>query len=98
MHRPHALHHGVKTQLSRGESVVPHAKVCVEKRCFDADFHFHNVKLLNRSCGLFFPQIVSTNRECMLMERFLLLLGVDPACSAGVRQVCAMHSERGLQM
>lgn len=48
-------------------------------------------KISNLSCDQklsMSPQIVNTSRKCLLMGKFSPPLGADPACSAGVRQVC----------
>lgn len=80
----HVPHHAAVIQLSAKESVVPHAMVSI-LTYFLMSLTFNSSK---HNEGLYlFPQNVSMTGGCMLMEKCSSLQEVDPAYSAGVRQV-----------
>lgn len=91
----HAPHHTVDILLSKKENVAPRVMVSI----------FYIITIYSCYC-LFcqapanililssFLQSVSMIIRRMLMEKCSVLPEVDPACSAGVRQVPIMHSKR----
>lgn len=92
----HVPHHAVAILLSTKENVAPHVMVSIFYLQFPrvfVKFVLSNSSKHNQSLYLFL-QNVSMIIGCMLMEKCSVLLGVDPACSAGVRQVSVGYSKK----
>lgn len=76
----------------RGECCASCNGQCQNMRLVPSTFQLSQKQPISYLC--LFLQSVSMNRGCMLMGKFSALLGVDPACSAGVRQVYAIYTQR----
>lgn len=91
---PRVPHHAVNIQPSAKESAVPHAEVRKHSAFVTLTFWVQAplfcLKLRKSLC----LQSVSSTERCMLKVKCSPLLGVDPASSAGVRQVCATKCVR----
>lgn len=76
----------------RGECCASCNGQCQNMHLVPSTFQLSQKQPISYLC--LFLQSVSMNRGCMLMGKFSALLGVDPACSAGVRQVYAIYKPK----